>query len=126
MKRQHVPTFEVFLVSVDFDTKIKTRSNPPYGPLANLLRGLGGVLAPTHQMRLLVSPYRAVKIRDTIKASLLRGKDRVYVGKIAPGHPPGTTCFVSQTPNSKKILRTWAKGVEPTRRGNRSSASRDI
>jgi hypothetical protein len=107
------PQFQVFVVSADFKTNRKTRPRDPYRALARLLSGLGGVLAPTHQMRLLVSPYRAVKIRDGIKASILQRGDRVYVGKIARGSAWHNLLRISNA-KLKKILTTWAKGVEPT------------
>src|SRR5258706_9200843 len=106
------PTFQLFVVSVDFNTK--RRPKPPYSDLDNLLKALGGVLTPTLQIRLLLSPSSAKKIRDQITASLLRAGDRVYVGKIAKGSAWHNLRHISSA-QLRRVLKTWAMGAEPTK-----------
>jgi hypothetical protein len=103
--------FQLFIVSVDFDT---TRRVAPYYALKKLLPTMGGVLAPTHQIRLLLTPLSAKTIRDTIKRKLLRNGDRVYVGKIAAGSAWHGLLRISNA-KLKTVLRVWAKGAEPAK-----------
>jgi len=100
--------FQLFIVSVDFDTH---RRPPPYYQLKKLLKRLGGVIRPTHQITLLLSPFGPVRIRDDIKTRVLLPGDRVYVGKIAKG-----SAWYNLKINSTKlkaILKTFAQGAEP-------------
>ena len=109
---KHPLIFQLFVVSVDFNTT--RRPNRPYYGLNKLLKGLGGVITPTHQIKLLLSPFTAKKIRDDIKTYVLATGDRVYVGKIASGSAWHNLLKVS-TADLKLILKAWAKGAEPTR-----------
>jgi hypothetical protein len=118
------PQFQVFVVSADFKTNRKTRPRDPYRALARLLSGLGGVLAPTHQMRLLVSPYRAVKIRDGIKASILQRGGRVYVGNIARGSAWQSASYLEC--QAEKDSHNMGEGCRADGGGSGSSASSDI
>jgi hypothetical protein len=61
--------FQLFIVSVDFDTTLR---QPPYPQLDTFLSTLGGVLKPTHQIRLLPSPFTASKIRTDIRNHFLQ------------------------------------------------------
>jgi len=111
MAKRAARRFSLFLVSVDFDTT--RRARPPYYLLKTTLQGLGGVLKPTYQITLLLSPLTASKIRDKIRSSLLNSGDRVYVGKIAAGSAWYNLLNVSNK-ELKAILRTWAGGATPS------------
>jgi hypothetical protein len=102
--------FQLFIVSVDFATN--RRPQPPYSQLETFLSTLGGVITPTHQIRLLLSPFSAVKIRDDIKAAVLRAGDRVYVGKIAKDSAWHNLLKITNA-RLKAILKTFAKGAKP-------------
>jgi hypothetical protein len=102
--------FQLFIVSVDFDTKLR---KPPYPQLDAFLSTLGGVLKPTHQIRLLLSPFTASRIRTDIRNHLLRaGRDRIYVGKIARGSAWYNLLGISNS-KLKAVLRTWAQAAVP-------------
>jgi hypothetical protein len=101
--------FQLFIVSVDFDTRSRT---PPYYRLKIVLARLGGVIIPTHQIRLLLTPFSATMIRDNIRRAVLRGQDRVYVGKIAKGSAWHKLSKISNN-KLKAILKNFAAGAQP-------------
>lgn len=105
--------FYLYIVSVDFDTKV-VRSRSPYYRLDQVLNELGAVLGPTLQIRILLSPLKAPAIRDRIEGDVLEDEDRVYVGKIARGSAWRNLHRVTSK-ELKLALATWAKGSTPTR-----------
>jgi hypothetical protein len=107
--------FELFVVSVDFDTHVRPYQRAYY-QLRKLLPTLGGVLPVTHQIRLLVTPLSARQIRNRIRHQILRSRsdDRAYIGKIAKGSAWFNLLRINNT-TLKQILLVWAQGRSPTR-----------
>ena len=114
VKAKSAAKFQLYVISVDFDTKIKSRHNPPYYRLKKLLSIMGGVVGTTHQIKLLLSPLSATKIKNRIKSIIILKRDRVYVGKIAKGSAWHNLLTISNE-QLKEILRVYAKGAVPTK-----------
>jgi hypothetical protein len=59
-----------------------------------------------------LSPLSAIKIRNRIRATVLRTGDRAYVGKIAKGSAWYNLLKINNA-KLKDILQTYATGAKP-------------